>query len=144
MYKLFQKFYKKYHYFGALFNGHHDANLVDTGHAFVPDNSGLADFLSNLGKLSPASQNSLEKDLSSEEVEYIIKHDCENNKSPGLDGLPYEFYRATWDIIGKDFVKVLQVETVRCSLIESDRHGATCLASKVEGIPEVSELRPIT
>ena len=131
-------------YFGALFNGHHNANLEDTGQPFVPDNSGLADFLVDLGKLSPASQDKLVKDLSFEEVEYIIKHECENNKSPGLDGIPYEFYKATWDIIGDDFVKVLQVETMSCKLIESDRHGATRLASKVEGVPEISELRPIT
>ena len=62
----------------------------------------------------------------------------------GLDGLPYEFYKATWDIIGQDFYKVLQVQMVRFRLIESDRHGATRLASKVEGVPSVSELRPIT
>ena len=131
-------------YFGALFNGHHDSNLQDTGQPFVPDNSQLDDFLTDLGKLSPASQAKLVRDLTFDEVEDIIKHDCENNKSPGLDGLPYEIYKATWDIIGKDFVNVLQVETERCKLIESDRHGATRLASKVDGIPEVSELRPIT
>ena len=39
-------------YFGALFNGHHDSNLVDTGHPFVPDNTELPDFLSGLGKQS--------------------------------------------------------------------------------------------
>ena len=33
--------------------------------------------------------------------------ECDNNKSPGLDGLPYELYKAIWEIIGQDFVKVI-------------------------------------
>ena len=32
---------KVVHFFNALFNGHHDAKLVDTGVPFVPDYSGL-------------------------------------------------------------------------------------------------------
>ena len=71
-------------------------------------------------------------------------NECELNKSPGLDGLPYEFYKVTWDIIGQDFTKVLQIELENFKLIESDKHGATRLASKVDGVPAVSELRPIT
>ena len=58
--------------------------------------------------------------------------------------LVYEFYKATWSIIGVDFHKMLQVEMERLKLIESDRHGATRLASKVSGIPAIFELRPIT
>ena len=131
-------------YFKALFNGHHNRDLVDTGRTFVPDNTQLPDFLDGLGKLSSESQSKLAEDLTYEEVEHIVKHECEYNKSPGLDGLPYELYKATWDIIGVDFTKVLQVELARFRLIESDKHGATRLAPKVDGVPNVSELRPIT
>ena len=42
-------------YFDALFNGHHDNNLQDTGQPFMPDNSELNDFLTGVGKLSPDS-----------------------------------------------------------------------------------------
>ena len=131
-------------YFGALFNGHHDRDLFDTGTPFVPDNTHLDEFLSDLGKLSPESQAKVEKDLTYEEVENIIKNECDYNKSPGLDGLPYEFYRETWNVIGQDFTQVLQVELERFNLIESDKVGATRLAPKVDGVPSVSELRPIT
>ena len=41
-------------------------------------------------------------------------------------------------------MNVLQVQLERFRLIDSDRHGATRLCSKVYGVPEVSELRPIT
>ena len=117
---------------------------MDTGQPFVPDNSCLPDFLSGLGKLSQESKTKLAQDLSFSDVEHIIKHECDNNKSPGLDGLPYELYKATWEIIGQDFVKVLQVELANFQLIDSDRQGATRLASKVDGVPTVTELRPIT
>ena len=131
-------------YYNALFNGHHNRDYVDTGHPFIPDNSQLPDFLTGLGKLSPSSKVNLAKDLTFEEVEFIVLHDCERNKSPGLDGLSYEFYKATWSIIGKDFTEVLQVEMLRFLIIESDRHGATRLTPKVDGVPSVTELRPIT
>ena len=65
--------------------------MIDTGSPFVADESELQDFLSGLGKLSPESQAKLAKDLTFEEVEHVIKHECEYNKSPGLDGLLYEF-----------------------------------------------------
>ena len=78
-----------------------------------------------------------------EEIDEIVR-ECPNMKSPGLDGLTYEFYRTVWDIIGSCFVEVLQVQLDRLNLIESDKMGATKLASKVDGVPGVDELRPIT
>ena len=38
-------------YFQALFNGHHNAALADTGVPFVPDNSGIDEFLDGLSVL---------------------------------------------------------------------------------------------
>ena len=38
----------------------------------------------------------------------------------------------------------MQVELARLRLIDSDKHGATRLAPKVDGVPTVTELRPIT
>ena len=77
-------------------------------------------------------------------MKHVILRKCARNKSPGLDGLSYEFYQSTWEIIGMDFVQVLQCQLDRIRLIESNRHGATRLTSKVDGIPSVWELRPIT
>ena len=77
----------------------------------------LQDILDGLCKLSSEIQSKLIVDQKFEEVEHIIKHDCDYNKSPGLDGLPFELYKATWDNIGQDFTKVLQVEF---KLVDSD------------------------
>ena len=116
----------------------------DTGQSFVPDYTDLPDFLQDLGTLSQLSQDKLVQNLSYEKVKFIVFKKCAKNKSPGLDGLPYEIYQVTWDIIGRDFVKVLQCQLDRDRIIESDQHGATRLTSKVDGIPAVFELRPIT
>ena len=133
-------------YFSALFNGHHDWNGDDSGHPFQPDNTHLPDFLEDLGFLSDDNKENLILKLSTEEIKNVVFKKCDKNKSPGLDGLPYEFYQVTWNIIGQDFVDVLQVQLERLNLIESDRNGATRLTSKVgdNEIPGVDELRPIT
>ena len=86
------------HFTDALLNGRQDQHLQDTGQTFQPDNTYLEDFLSNLSQLSASSQDSLVEDLSKEEVKEVLKT-CVSGKSPGLDGLTYEFYKTTWDII---------------------------------------------
>ena len=69
---------------------------------------------------------------------------CANGKSPGLDGLTYEFFKRTWHVIGQTFTKVLQTQLDREILMKSGRQGATRLIPKVDGVPDVTELRPIT
>ena len=61
-----------------------------------------------------------------------------------MDGLPYKLYRSTWDVIGEEFVEVVKDQLRDFVLIPSGRRGATVLPSKVDGIPDVTELRPIT
>ena len=85
-------------FFNALINGHHDNRLVTTGSAFVPDYSGLDSYLDGLGSLPDFVRDEMEKDILIEELRVIVK-ECANNKSPGLDGLGYEFYKTTFDII---------------------------------------------
>ena len=118
-------------------------DLIDTGLPFVPDDHHLGEFLEGLGSLSDADSEELHKDIAKEEMEEVIKN-CENNKSPGLDGLSYEFYKTVWPVISEVFVQVLQCQLDRLNIIESNNVGATRLAPKVLGVPHVDELRPIT
>ena len=130
-------------FFGALFNGHHNADLVDTGVPFVPDNQHLGELLEGLGSLNNIDRDKLHEEIDLEELEDVIKR-CDNNKSPGLDGITYEFYKAVWPIIKEEFIQVLSCQLDKQKLIDSDTIGATRLTSKVAGIPGVDELRPIT
>ena len=134
---------KVVHFFTALFNGHHDVNLVDTGVPFVPDHTHLSEFLTGLGKLSNLDSSKLHEDITLDQLTSVVEN-SDNNKSPGLDGLSYEFYKAVWAVISADFVEILQCQLDRLKLIDSNTVGATRLTSKVAGVPQVDELRPIT
>ena len=78
-----------------------------------------------------------------EEPEGIVKN-CNRNKSPGLDGLSYEFYQETFSIIKDELLKIFQCQLNRGKIIESNKDGVTRLVPKVKGVPSVDELRPIT
>ena len=99
--------------------------------------------MEGLGKLNDADSDKLHEDIGMEELDEVVK-DCGNNKSPGLDGLTYEFYKVVWPVISETFTQVLQCQLDRLRLIDSDTVGATRLAPKVAGVPSVDELRPIT
>ena len=80
-----------------------------------------------------------------EDLEGIVKK-CNHNKSPGLDGLSYEFYQETFSIIKDDLLKIFQCQLIRQIIIESNNEGVTVtrLVPKVQGVPSVDELCPIT
>ena len=77
------------------------------------------------------------------ELEEIVK-DCDYNKSPDLDGLSYVFYQKTFHIIKEDLLEIYKCQLIRKKLIKSNKEGVTRLVPKVEGVPSVDELRPIT
>ena len=89
-------------FYNALFNGRHDKDLLDTGEAFQPSDNYLEEFLSKLSNLSDEAKVRLIRNVTKDEIG-VVKS-CPNGKSPGVDGLPYTFNKATWDVIGEDFV----------------------------------------
>ena len=62
--------------------------------------------LSDLTQLSHDHSEECDRDISYGEVSCAVTQ-LSNNKAPGLDGLPAEFYKAFWDLIGRDFYSVL-------------------------------------
>jgi hypothetical protein len=130
-------------FYDALFNGRHDAHLVDTGRSFQHSGEYLDEFLGSLDKLSEESRQDLVRPLEMEELKWALQR-CKASKAPGLDGLPYKFYKKTWEVIGADFFQVLQCTLTRVRLAKSWKRGVTRLMAKVEGIPTVVELRPVT
>ena len=130
-------------FFKALFNGHHNTSLEDTGEPFKADDSELNYFLQDLSALPDDERDNLIKEMKIEELEGIVR-DCDHNKSPGLDGLCYEFYQETFSIIKNDLLQVMQCQLDRTRIIDSNKNGVTRLAPKVNGVPAVDELRPIT
>ena len=130
-------------FFEPLFSGAHDDRGVDTGRAFVPDDTFLEDFLVGLPRLSVASAGVLEQVVSLDELSDVLKS-LPTGKSPGLDGLSYEFYVAVFPIIKVVLLEVLQCILDQGDLTASMKKGVTRLLPKVDGVPAVDELRPIT
>ena len=106
-------------FFTALFNGHHDKDLFDTGSPFVPDFSKLDTFLTGLSRLPDADKEELEHQMTLDDLEYVVKQSA-NKESPGLDGLSYEFYKATFNIIKFDLLKVFQCQLDRKNINSSN------------------------
>ena len=93
--------------------------------------------------MSEESKARIVREMPCDEVKKIVE-DCPTGRSPGLDGLPYEFYKATWDVIGVNFTEVIKTQMRNFTLIESGKHGVTALPSKVSGVPLITDLRPLT
>ena len=99
--------------------------------------------MQDLSALPDNERDDLVQDMKIEEPEGIVKN-CNRNKSPGLDGLSYEFYQETFSIIKDELLKIFQCQLNRGKIIESNKDGVTRLVPKVKGVPSVDELRPIT
>ena len=107
---------------------------MDNGLPFVPDWTKIDDLLLGVGRISDTEGSHLVANIHKDEMELILK-ECASMKSPGLDGLTYEFYKGVWGVIGVKFVEILQVQLDRFKLVESDTMGAIKLIPKVKGIP---------
>ena len=66
------------------------------------------------------------------------------NKTPGLDGLPAEFYVSFWSSIGPILLQVLQDSLSTGSLPPSMRTGVLCLLYKKGDTNQLSNYRPLT
>ena len=118
-------------------------DLSNAGVPFVPDYSGVDEFLDGISPLPDVVRDGLTNVMTMGELEDIVKS-CDANKSPGLDGLTYEFYQATFDVIKNDLLSVFQCQLERRKIVDSNIEGVTRLGPKVDGVPAVDELRPIT
>ena len=66
------------------------------------DSDCVAEILEGLPQLGEAQSASLESIISFEEMSVAVQQLC-CGRSPGLDGLPSEFYKRFWTLLGKDF-----------------------------------------
>lgn len=93
--------------------------------------------------LDPASSASLEKDYTLEELEIALKA-CARGSTPGPDGIPFEYYTATWEVSGPillaalNFIPTQEVESL--PLKEAHIH----LPHKKGNHSSLSNKRPIS
>ena len=135
-------------YFSALFNGRHAAAAgaaepVDSGRAFVPDELHVQELLRGLPTLQPADAALLERPFQVHELAAAVDQ-AAAAKSPGLDGLSYEFYRCTLPLLGPALLDAFNAMLADGRLTPSLRRGVVRLLPKVAGVPAAHQLRPIT
>ncbi len=133
-------------YVSALFQGRHAASPngpVDSGHTFQPDEAFFPAFLDGLPSLSVEDREALERPLTLGELQEAVEG-AAPHKSPGLDGLSYELYKATFQEVGPPLLDAFNAMLDEGILTASLRQGVVRLLPKVAGVPMASQLRPIT
>ena len=135
-------------YFGALFQGRHTATAgrpepFDSGRPFQPNFDLLPEFLQDMPTLDQAQRDLLDLPVNIPDLE-VAAAVAATGRAPGLDGLPYEFYRVVLPVIGVQLAEALNIMLERGLLTPSLRRGAVRLLPKVPGAPAASQLRPIT
>ena len=126
-------------YYEQLFNG-----KLDRKEDFVMDVDKLPELLNdNLGKLTDEDKEMFCQPFSMEELECVIKN-LPNNKSPGLDGLNNEFYKAVFPLIKNEYLAVQNLYQQEGKVSNEMRKGVTRLLPKTADVPTVEKVRPIT
>ena len=72
------------------------------------DNNAIETFLMNLDipKLTDEQKDSCEGEIHQEECKSILDS-FQNNKTPGSDGIPIEFYKRCWPLIQEPFINCI-------------------------------------
>ena len=94
-------------------------------------------------KVSEIDNETLTEPLDLDEIDKAL-NSTENHKSPGIDGLPYEFYKTFWDILKYDLHEILTYMITNLSLTQSQSLGIITLQPKSGNKTLLSNWRPIT
>ena len=98
----------------------------------------------NIPQLNVEEQESLEKDLTFEELKDALTSFADN-KSPGEDGFTKEFYEVFFDLLGKDLLNTYNEAFNRGSLSPSQKRGTITLIPKGdENLSDLKNWRPIS
>ena len=101
-------------------------------------------FLDSIERRLTSNESKLcEGDLTIKECSKALSN-MPSAKSPGVDGLPAEFYRRFWTLLGPDLVEVYNFCYRHGRLCKSQRQGAITLLYKKGDCLDPANWRPIT
>lgn len=100
-------------------------------------------FFENLPQISEDVNKEISKKLSLGELEDVIKS-MENGKSPGIDGITVEFYKAFWPEVGPELLTVFNESLVNGQLPRSCRRAIITLLPKKGDLNEITNWRPVS
>ena len=89
------------------------------------------------------TNNALEEELTAEELQAAVLG-LKNGKAPGIDGLPADFYKSFWSVIGGDVLDVLRDSLVSGCLPLSCRRAVITLFPKKGDLQQLKNWRPVS
>ena len=106
-------------------------NLYQSGAKDADRDSMIHNFLNNLEipKLIDNEKQSCEGNISLEECE-IILNSFKENKSPGSDGIPIEFYKRFWNEIKKPFIECVNESFEKGEMSNTQKKAIIMLIEK--------------
>ena len=93
--------------------------------------------------LDDSDREELCKEVTKKEIFIIIKS-FTRNRTPGLDGLPIEFYLENWNIIADEFVEIVKFSIINRILCQSQRKGVITITPKDGDKKLLKNWRPIS
>lgn len=97
----------------------------------------------DLPHLDEEQQKELDAPLSFEEVTKAV-HQLSSGRAPGVDGLPVDFYKAFWGIIGKDLFDVLLASFKAGVLPKSCQRAVLTILPKKGDLCLLKNWRPVS
>ena len=95
-------------------------------------------------RLSDEERESKDSPIKKDEILKALK-DMENNKSPGTDGLPKEFYVTLWKELGDDLSDIIAKIYLADQIPSSWKEGLITLIYKEKGkVEDIKNWRPIS
>ncbi|KAL6483834.1 hypothetical protein MHYP_G00087060 [Metynnis hypsauchen] len=100
-------------------------------------------FFEGLPKLAEDSASGLERQLSLVELSDALRS-MECGKALGIEGLPAEFYKSFWPVIGEDLLEALNDSLAKGRLPSSCRRAVLTLLPKKGDLHELKNWRPVS
>ena len=94
-------------------------------------------------KLTAEQAQLCEGEVTHEEITHAVRQ-AQNDKSPGTDGLTYEFYKSFWQLLGKDLVQVFNYSFENRELPDLQNCSLLTLLFKKGERALLSNRRPIS
>ena len=93
-------------------------------------------------KLDPLQVQLLTQQVTEEEIKNALFNIGED-KSPGLDGYSFFFFKKAWDIVGRDFVAAVLEFFSSGQILKQINHSVLALIPKSKESDKVEDYRPI-
>ncbi|KAJ4944112.1 hypothetical protein JOQ06_012657 [Pogonophryne albipinna] len=100
-------------------------------------------FYEGLPNVPEEDHAELEVELSAQELQEALQR-MQSGKAPGIDGLPADFYKALWPVIGDDLLSVLRDSLSNGRLPLSCRRAVLTLLPKKGDLQEIKNWRPVS